>query len=321
MDYQLEFTDFRLFNIENIGGEPPKQNAMSVKSDSKSLHNVGPSYQVKVRNPHGEAKEYHNYMLPVTLDKRVYYLSGVRESPSEPFRYLRIPADSNAKIDGFMRLRGALQNPAALDAAAAKFAAGALSPGELGSPVAAKLEGSARNILGLFVQGGYSAMGRYIETNVPEAERKKATETFLRILELSAFEALKAADAKAGLPIPATDDASGFFIRDSLNAFSDLFFYGAPTYLQLQSFDQVQASGLQITRSPGQNLVYFGSLLLVLGIFAMLYIRERRAFALVKPGEMLFAYSTARKTVDFEQEFANHSAAIESLAKPPPVQE
>lgn len=313
-DYQLEFTDFRLFNIENIGGETPRQNAMSVHSDKKSLHNVGPSYQVKVRNPQGEAREFHNYMLPLTLDKRVYYLSGVRENPSDPFRYLRIPADGSAKIDGFMRLRGALLNPAALDAAAAKFAAGALSSSERNSPVAAKLQGSARNILGLFAQGGYSAMGRYIETNVPKAERKQATETFLRILELSTFEILKAANAEAGLPVPGTDDATGFFVRDSLNAFSDLFFYGAPVYLQLQSFDQVQASGLQITRSPGQKLVYFGSLLLVLGIFAMLYVRERRAWLLIKPGSVLFAYSTARKTVDFEQEFANHRAAIENLA-------
>lgn len=313
-EYQLEFTDFRLFNIENMGGEAPKQNAMSVKSDNKSLHNVGPSYQVKVRNAQGEAHEYHNYMLPVMLDKRYYFLSGVRTSPSEPFRYLRIPADSTSKINGFMRLRAALLNPQAMNAAAAKFAASALPPNERSSQLAARLEASARNILGLFAEGGYSAMGKHIETSIPVAERQKATETFLRILELSVFEALKTANAQAGLPPPAPDDASGFFIRDSLNAYSDLFFYGAPVYLQLENFEQAQASGLQITRSPGKNLVYFGSLLLVLGVFAMLYIRERRAFALVKSGEILFAYSTARKTVDFEQEFANHSAAIEILA-------
>jgi cytochrome c biogenesis protein len=314
-EYQLEFTDFRLFNIENLGGEMPKQNAMSVKSDTKSLRNVGPSYQVKVRNPRGEAREYHNYMLPMTLDGRQYLLSGVRETPNEPFRYLRLPLDSQGKLDGFMRLRGALLNPALRGEIAARFAAGALPSGERGGQLNARLEASAKNILDLFARGGYSAMGRFIETRIPENERQKATETFLRILELSAFEALKLANAQTNLPAPAADEATGFFVRDGLNAFSDLFFYGAPVYLQLESFEQVQASGLQMTRSPGKSLVYFGSLLLVLGIFAMLYVRERRAWVLVKPGAALFAYATPRKTVDFEQEFAKHSQAIEQLAK------
>ena len=190
-EYQLEFTDFRLFNIENLGGEMPAQNAMSVKSDHKALKNVGPSYQVKVRNPRGEAREYHNYMQPVLLDGRMYFLSGVRESPNDPFRYLRIPADSESGIEGFMRLRAALQNPAILSTAAARFAAGALPANAQNTDIHARLEASARNILGLFAQGGYSAMGRHIETSIPEAERQKATETFLRILELSAFEALR----------------------------------------------------------------------------------------------------------------------------------
>lgn len=314
-EYQLEFTEFRLFNIENLDGAMPEQNAMSVKSDNKSLRNVGPSYQVKVRNPRGEATEYHNYMLPVSLDGRNYYLSGVRESPNDPFRYLRIPAGAESKIDDFMRLRAMLQDPVILNTAATRFAESALSQGERNPELIARLSASARNILGLFSQGGYSAMGRHIETSIPEAERKKATETFLRILELSVFEVLKLANAQAGQPAPAADDATGFFIRDSLNAYSDLFFYGAPVYLQLESFEQVQASGLQMTRSPGQNLVYFGSLLLVLGIFAMLYVRERRAWLLIKPGSTLFAYSTARKTVDFEQEFAKHSVDIEQVAQ------
>ncbi len=314
-EYQLEFTDFRLFNIENLGGEAPKQNAMSVKSDTKALRNIGPSFQVKVRNPRGEAKEYHNYMLPVTLDGRMYLLSGVRETPNDPFRYLRLPADAKGSVDTFMRLRAALMDPQRRGEAAARFAATALPPAEHGGEMAVRLQASAANILNLFAQGGYSALGQFIETNIPESERQNATETFLRILELSAFEALKLANAQAGEPAPAADEPTGFFIRDSLNAFSDLFFYGAPVYLQLQSFEQIQASGLQMTRSPGQNVVYLGSLLLVLGIFAMLYVRERRAWILVKPGSALFAYATPRKTVDFEQEFAKHSQAIEQLAK------
>jgi len=66
------------------------------------------------------------------------------------------------------------------------------------------------------------------------------------------------------------------FVRDSLNAINDSYAYGGPVYLQLTGYEEVQASGLQLTRSPGKNIVYTGSVLLILGVFAMFYIRERR---------------------------------------------
>ncbi|MDR3213847.1 MAG: cytochrome c biogenesis protein ResB, partial [Azoarcus sp.] len=63
---------------------------------------------------------------------------------------------------------------------------------------------------------------------------------------------------------------------------------------------------LQATRSPGKSLVYLGSLLLALGVFAMLYIRERRLFVLLKDDEALLAMSSNRKTIDVEETFARH---------------
>jgi cytochrome c biogenesis protein len=104
------------------------------------------------------------------------------------------------------------------------------------------------------------------------------------------------------------DDNSLRFVRDSMNTTSDLFAYGAPVYLQLAQFDEVMASGLQLTRSPGKNMVYGGSLLLVLGVFFMFYVRERRIWLLLQPrsNSILFAMSTNRKTMDFEKEFSRH---------------
>jgi cytochrome c biogenesis protein len=65
----------------------------------------------------------------------------------------------------------------------------------------------------------------------------------------------------------------------------------------------------QLTRAPGKKLVYLGSLLLVLGIFAMFYVRERRLWFWLKDKDeggatVLMAMSTARRTLDFEKEFA-----------------
>jgi len=70
-----------------------------------------------------------------------------------------------------------------------------------------------------------------------------------------------------------------------------------------------------LTRSPGKILVYAGSALLVLGLFAMFYIRERRIWLLVQPGEVLFAMSSNRKTLDFENEFDRHKKNLAGLMK------
>lgn len=94
-DHTLEFIDFRPFNIEDMGGEiEASGSTMSVLggspvSDNRHLRNVGPSFQYKLRDARGQAREFSNYMLPMELDGRWFLMSGVRESPNEAFRYLR----------------------------------------------------------------------------------------------------------------------------------------------------------------------------------------------------------------------------------------
>ena len=48
-------------------------------------------------------------------------------------------------------------------------------------------------------------------------------------------------------PSPQTE----LFVHTATNALSDNFLYDAPVFLQLDSFDQIQASVFQLTRSPG----------------------------------------------------------------------
>jgi cytochrome c biogenesis protein len=321
-EYTLEFTDFRPFNIENMGGDiAPTGDAMSVLggspvSDNKHLRNVGPSFQFKLRDARGQAREFSNYMLPLELDGRWYMMSGVRESPNEAFRYMRMPLDADGNIDGFMRLRGALLNAELHPEIAARFARQALPQAAWGTEIEDKLKSSATQMLTMFSEGGFQSLGRFIEEKVPAAEREKAAGTYLRIIELAAFEALRIAHQQAGLPAPKPDDATGWLVRDSLNSMSDMFVYGAPIYLQLMQYDEVKASGLQLTRSPGKNVVYFGSLLLTLGVFFMLYVRERRVWLRIKPGSALLAMSSAKQTIDFEKEFAQHAQALDALVKP-----
>jgi cytochrome c biogenesis protein len=122
----------------------------------------------------------------------------------------------------------------------------------------------------------------------------------------------QAAREKEGLKPVEADEKHARFLQLATNAYSDAFFYGAPVYLQLKEFNEIKASVLQVTRSPGKNVVYFGCLLLVLGVFSMFYIRERRLWIWVRTEQgaedgskshALMAMSSQRKTLDFEKEF------------------
>lgn len=317
--YTVEFTDFRPFNIENTG-EPtePSRDTRAViggnaVADHKDLHNVGPSFQYKIRNPDGQAREYSNYMLPLQIDGRWYMMSGMREAPNEPFHYIRFPLDPNRTLAGFMRLRGALLDATLYPEIAQRFAKSAIPDANPDAQL--KLADSTVKVLSIFAKGGYKALSDFIESRIPAAERDKAAQTYLKILEMSAFEAYSITEARANQPAPKKDDETGWFIRDSLNSFSDIFFYGAPVYLQLATFDEVQATGLQLTRSPGKNIVYAGSALLILGVFAMFFIRERRLWLLIKSDQVLFAMSSNRKTLDFENEFTQHQQHIAEIVK------
>ena len=90
-------------------------------------------------------------------------------------------------------------------------------------------------------------------------------------------------------------------------ALSDSFFYPAPFTLQLTDFKQVQASVFQVARAPGKTIVYLGCALLILGVFAMLYVRERRLWVWLTPAQggaqATMALSTNRRTLDADREF------------------
>ena len=91
---------------------------------------------------------------------------------------------------------------------------------------------------------------------------------------------------RAGLPALG-DDASARaeaadWSRLAVAALSDLKLYPAPLLMALQDFEHVQASVFQVARTPGKNVVYLGCLFLILGVFSMFYIRDRRVWVWVR---------------------------------------
>ena len=338
----LEYTGLRVINVENfsantVGGSGSASGVDVRKVDlreslnarmgaankvkvNKDLRNVGPSITYKLRDAAGQAREFHNYMLPVDMgDGAPVFLMGLRDTPSEPFRYLRVPADEQGSPQVFFKLREALADPAVREQAIARYVANAVAADrpDLRDPLAV----SASRALALFagatsapnanaagqVSGGLQAMADFMETNVPEAERTKAGDVLVRILNGTLFEMTQMVRAQAGLKPLLPNEATQAFMSQAVLALSDAQAYPAPMVLQLADFTQVQASVFQVARAPGKSIVYLGCALLILGVFAMLYIRERRLWVWLTPHDgrtnATMALSSNRKTLDGDHEF------------------
>ena len=331
----VEYTGLRVINVENFAGEPApgtdvravnlrsaldaQLGAANKTKDKKSLRNVGPSVSYKLRDAAGQAREFNNYMLPVDMGDGVpLFLLGMRENPVEPFRYLRIPADEKGTADEFVRLSQALSDASMRDKAVKRYASKAVDAKR--PELAQQLSASAARALALFAGvenhnsakpvAGLQAIADFIEANVPEAERNKAGEVLVRILNGTLFELEQVAREKAGLPAFEPDTRGQAFMTQAVLALSDVPLYPAPVVLMLSDFNQVQASVFQVARAPGKTVVYLGCTLLILGVFSMLYVRERRLWVWLAPDaqspeqiQATMALSTNRKTMDVDREF------------------
>ena len=334
---RLEFTGLRVINVENMAGGTAqgvdvrkvdlrsaidqRMGAGHKTTETKELRNVGPRVSYKLRDAAGQAREYNNYMVPVdTGDGVPVFLLGMRENPGEPYRYLRPPADENGELTGFIRLRAALADAGLRERAVQRYARKAVDPQR--PDLSRQLADSAARALGLFaglekIKGqqvaGLQALSDFLETNVPEAERPRAGEMFVRILNGALLELdMVAREQARAKPLPA-DKLQGFMAQSVL-ALSDAPFYPAPMTFMLKDFKQVQASVFQVARAPGKNVVYLGCFFLILGVFAMLYVRERRLWVWLSPqgdgARAQMALSANRQTLDLDREFDQLAARL-----------
>lgn len=347
---RVEITGLRVINVENLsdspgaGGDKTDVRGVNLADLSKHLGsgakppgdkklvNVGPSITYKLRDSAGQAREYQNYMVPVNLDGRPTFLLGVRDTPAENFRFLRIPADDRGSLDGWLRLRLALADEGMRHEAVARFA-------NKGAPanrpeLIEQLGVSAQRALDLFAgvivtpgapgepvpttsPGGLQALSDFIEKVVPEQERERTSATLVRILNGALSELMNLSREKAGLqPLSMEEEAPQAFMTQAVLSLSDASLYPVPVVLMLDGFEQRQASVFQVTRTPGRNVVYLGCVLLIVGVFAMLYIRERRLWVWLRGDaagggtQVRMALSSTRHTLDTDAEFEQVRAAV-----------
>jgi len=322
--FKVDFTGLRVINVENMGdGALPQPSGVAghvaavtgsaARPRNDGLRNVGPSVQYRVIGADGQAHEFNNYMLPVEVDGFPVFLMGMRRDASEAYRYLRIPVDAQGTMGEFMRLRRALADPALREEAARHFAERNAPEGEQRE----LLFQAARGALQTFSERGFNG----ILESAPEAEREKILNFAVPMIQLSLTELRDAVRRRAGEPPVDYQGAGGErevqWMRLAVLGLTSLPDYPAPVALQLSGFDQVQASVFQVARSPGKTTVYLGCILLVIGVFSMFYIRERRVWVWIRPeaggSELLAAMTSQRRTLDFDHEFQRLKGALQRL--------
>lgn len=339
----VDYTDLRLINVENLGdglGPQPANviehvaavTGSAARPRNQDLRNVGPSVQYRLIGADGQAHEFSQYMLPIQLDGFPLFLLGVRDTPSQPWRYLRIPADARGQINEFMQLRAALADPGLRDQAARAFAQHNAPAGEQRD----LMYQAARGALATFEREGFNG----IIAQAPEDQREKIMNFAVPMVQLSMAELRDLMRAQQGLPplVELQGDAAQReqqWLGLAVVALAMLPEYPAPVALQLSGFDHVQASVFQVARSPGKTTVYLGCLFLVLGVFSMFYIRERRVWVWIRPQQAapqaagagsegraasgstwLAAMTTQRRTLDFNHEFERLRDALRKLGGP-----
>jgi cytochrome c biogenesis protein len=296
--YQLELDDFRLFNINPVLDEQGEQ----------EFKNFGPNFTVRLRNSSGQALEYQTYQLPLEFEGRLFFTSGMRTSPAEPYRFLHIPADENYSLERFMALLSLLHDRERMAKVIARNVQADVA--KSGQPEQAQqLTQSMLLLLNQFLQGGYEGIIQEMQQHVPEARREEVFNAYLKVLRSVLGEAFRELYPKE----PTAEQWQ--FYSAAVEAINTLPFYQSPVFFQLKSFQHIQASGLQVTKSPGTFWVYLGSAMLVAGVFMLFYLNRQRLWIWIEGNELLFAGQSHRKTNDFPQEFAKLSAKLEQVVE------
>lgn len=328
-NYRLDLQELRIMNVEDLGSqadpqpEPLITQVASVAGsaagkENKSLVNIGPSIEYRLTDEHGQAMDFIQYMQPVAFEDGLVFLAGVRAPNSDLYRYLRIPADEQRSMQEFLALRAAIENPTLVEEASARLAQMNAQRQEQ-VPL---LKQAAQNTLEKFYRGGFDA----IVENVPVEQREQLLAFTVPMVQMMLMELRELTREQQGLPPINIDqlERAEQWMQLSFVALSSLSEYPAPFLLTLDQFDYIPASVFQITRSPGQAVVYLGSALLIIGVFTMFYVRNRQIWVWIQPqksGSTLTAAMTSRRrNIDFMQEFQRFEQAIHQVSTNPPME-
>lgn len=353
--YELEVQDLRVLNVEDLTQAAASRLAVAYDvrpaglgsqlqsqwQDAQRIHreidlrNVGPSVDYLLRDPAGQAQHYRNFMLAADVGDGVpVYLLGTRSGVGEAFGYWRVPQDAQGSMQTFVDVLHAINEPARLQAAIDSYAAASAKASMASTAnVQQQTRQFAAHTMAIFLGQataqaadplepapvGLTAVQLFVEQQFATGQQPRAREAVTRILQGIVWALIGQQRADLGLPaLDAGDAGAQAFAQQTLVALDQAFYYPVPITFSLDGFEQVQASVFQISKAPGRLLVYSGALALIVGVFAMLFIRERRLWIWLghngteqaPQNGVLMALSSNRKTIDAEQEFHDLAQAL-----------
>ncbi|MEM7293890.1 MAG: cytochrome c biogenesis protein ResB [Pseudomonadota bacterium] len=302
---QIEFTDFRIFNINPVEGE----------DGEIEQRNFGPSMEFRVRDEAGQAREYFNYLAPIMQEGQLVMLSGMRESVADPYRFLHIPVDAKGGIGRFVALLEKARDRTRVMSMARESVFAAMQ--ESGFVNEQSNEEAMLNsmyaLVEQFLDGGFDAVATSVTERAPADKQEQVFEAYLRVLQTLMAEVYREVLQEEGVPEAGERELRWF--DTAIAAINALPHYGTPFYLQLLSFDHIESSGLQITVSPGQNTVYLGCVMLMAGVFMLFYIQHCRLWVWMRETnggcEIMLAGTSLRPSPEFDREFAKIAAGLE----------
>jgi len=300
----LELTEFEDSNVRPIPGG----------NSQRDVEVLGPSFQYRLRAPDGTAREFNNYMRPVEIEGRKYFLSGVRGTQAEEFRYLHLPADRNGSPATFLAYLDILASEERLQDASMRAAAEVmedfgLNDQSMAPQVAATGRDLVRRLLDSGFQGVMTHLDQEMDARGLEGQRKESLVTFSRMaLERTLWESYRDALVATGdEPGRELGERDQVFFQDALTNMPVIADYGSPVFLELTDYFQIQSTGLMITRAPGQNIVYLGFALLIGGVFLLFYVSHRRMWCWIRRDGnetiLLLAGANQRDPIGFADQF------------------
>lgn len=310
-DYVLNITEFRAINVFNL--QDAKNNILnnlhgaSFNLKDKKFKNIGPSLKYTLRDNAGQAKEYHIYMLPIKVKEKSTFLVGVRDNNIDEFKYLHIPADENHSINDWVSLAQSLHKAEIRNLAALNYSK------LYSSKLQEELFLSSSKALNIFAQSGLIGLSEFIKKTVPAQEQAQASDIILRMLQGSLWELWQIDRKTKNIPQAQRNSINEEFLQRSLIALSDAPLLKTNTWLAITNFNEIKASVLQITKSPGQKIVYLGCLLLVVGVFLMMFIQEKRLWILIEKNNFILGMQMQKQNLYSQQTFKEICNEIQNL--------
>ena len=169
-------------------------------------------------------------------------------------------------------------------------------------------------LLAQFNAGGFETVTEFVQQSLPQEQRAETARLYVEFLHQTLRELYDGAAAGEGGSITQADHSR--FFDDAVNALGVLRDYGSPWFLQLADFQHIEAAVLQVTHAPGKSIVYTGFGLLIMGVFIMFYLPQRRVWALLRQEggmtRVVFAGSTNRDSLGFAKDFAELHTGLEA---------